>query len=112
MEINNGEFRLTLQPVESETGVGSGARCLRALLAEPLGPGKTTKLQCTASFTRLQTPFPEAVFQNEPQRMLYLDNAYIPSPYTILKQTTKVGSSSISYGRLPLVSVKPNPSTP
>ncbi len=80
------------QPVESEVGLGSGARCLRALLAEPLAPGKTAKLQCTASFTQLQTPLPQAVFQNEPQRMLYTDNAYILSPYTILKQTTKVGS--------------------
>lgn len=79
-----------LQPVESTVGLGSGAVCLTALLAQPLAPGKTTKLQCTATFTRLQIPLPEAVFQNEPQRMLYLDNAYILSPYKILKQTTKV----------------------
>ena len=81
-----------VQPVETETGMGSGARCLRALLKEPLAPGATTKLQCTASFMRVQTPVPEAVFQNEPQRMVYEDNAYILFPYRVLKQTTRVGA--------------------
>jgi len=84
--------------VESTVGLGSGAVCLTALLAQPLAPGKTTKLQCTATFTRLQIPLPEAVFQNEPQRMLYLDNAYILSPYKILKQTTKVGGGASDSG--------------
>ena len=89
---SSAQDSIVMQPVESETGVGSGARCLRALLREPLAPGASTKLQCTASFTRVQTPVPEAVFQNEPQRMVYEDNAYVLFPYRVLKQTTRVGA--------------------
>lgn len=46
-------------------------------------------LEGFASLTQLQTPFPAAVFQNEPQRVVYEDNTYLLSPYKVAKQVTK-----------------------
>lgn len=77
----------------STTGNQIGIACFKAALQKPIQPGKTAKLRSAASFTNLQKPFPASIFQNEPQRVLYLDNIYIPSPYKIQRQTTNVSPS-------------------
>ena len=93
IEIIPEEDALALQLGPSTTGNQIGIACFKAALQKPIQPGKSGKLRSAASFTNLQKPFPAAIFQNEPQRVLFTDNAYILSPYKIHKQTTSVSCS-------------------
>ena len=86
MQLNMGSY---FQITASEHG-GEGVSCLQSELKEPLGAGKSADLQLVATFTQLQKPFPAAIWQNEPQRMLYLDTVHVLSPYKVNKQITKV----------------------
>ena len=81
-----------LQLWPSKAGEGRGAKCMSAVLTRPLVVGSSTEIQYAATVTQVLRPFPEAVFQNEPQRVLYHDSLYILSPYKVLKQSTKASS--------------------
>ena len=83
-----------LQLWPSKTGEGHGAKCVSAVLTKPLVIGSSTEIQYAATVTQVLRPFPEAVFQNEPQRVLYHDSLYILSPYKVLKQSTKARSAT------------------
>ena len=90
-------LKLSTSQVEHLAEEQHGARCIEARLNTPINPGKASLLEGGVVLTQLQTPFPAAIFQNEPQRVLYEDNVFMLSPYKILKQTTKVRLSSSAW---------------
>ncbi|KAK9814530.1 hypothetical protein WJX72_007425 [[Myrmecia] bisecta] len=74
----------------TETGAPANVTCSKATLPQPLKAGASVDLEVYAVFTKLQTPYPASITQQDPQRVLYHDNIYVLSPYQIAKQTTKV----------------------
>eukprot|EP00884_Botryococcus_braunii_P008767 jgi/Botrbrau1/17892/Bobra.0477s0002.1 len=71
-------------------GVPVNVSCFAAQLSSPVAPGKTFKVEIQSVYTELQKPWPAAIQQSDPQRVLYFDNLYILSPYTVESQSTKV----------------------
>lgn len=59
-------------------------------LRTKLAAGESTTLISAAVFHSLQNALPAEISQGDAQLMLYLDNLYVLSPYTIVSQTTEV----------------------
>ncbi len=67
--------------------------CFATTLAKPLPAGDTAELDVTTVYTLIQTAYPATVQQGETQLMLYVDNLYVVSPYTVSAQVTEVGGA-------------------
>jgi Ribophorin I len=70
--------------------VPTNVSCFSADLSAAVAPGKAFKIEIQSVYTDLQKPWPAAILQSEPQRMLYFDSVYLLSPYLVESQSTKV----------------------
>lgn len=85
-------------PVGAVPGVPENVTCHSIEFIKPLAPGADAEVTLFSVYSRVQTPWPAAAAQDEPQRMVYRDTVYIVSPYKIAKQSTKVCVSGLSPG--------------
>ncbi|MEW5312684.1 MAG: hypothetical protein WDW38_004299 [Sanguina aurantia] len=74
----------------SEPSAPEGVSCVSVTLRTKLAAGESTTLISAVVFHSLQNALPAEISQGEAQLMLYLDNLYVLSPYTIVSQTTEV----------------------
>lgn len=70
-------------------GVPANVSCVTAALHTPLAPGKGATLQTYAAHTKLLTPKPAEVRQDDVQRVVYAGNLFMLSPYRVESQTLK-----------------------
>lgn len=71
-------------------GVPQGVSCWEATLAKALPKGDVATLESLAVLADAQQAYPAEIKQGEQQLMLYLDNLYTVSPYSVSAQTTEV----------------------
>lgn len=81
-----------------EAGVPEGVSCVSVTLNTKLAGGESTTLISSVVFHSLQTALPAEIAQGEAQLMLYLDNLYVVSPYTVASQTTEVSQRNSMSG--------------
>lgn len=83
----------TVQAVPANVdGAPSDAVCWSVVLKEAIPGGQTTQIDSTTVIADAQTAYPAEVSQGEQQLMLYYDNVYVVSPYTVSSQTTEVSA--------------------
>jgi hypothetical protein len=74
----------------TEAGAPAGVSCLAVALAKPLEAGGAVGLDVAVVYTLVQTAYPATLTQGETQLMVYTDNLYVVSPYTVSAQVTEV----------------------
>lgn len=63
--------------------------CVAAALHTPLLPGQSTTLQTYAAHTKLLAPKPAEIRQDDVQRVVYIGNLFLLSPYPVQSQSLK-----------------------
>lgn len=77
---------LSTEPTEVK-GEQSDVAFYSVALPKKLGKGKNINLEVLAVFTHILKPFPEEITQAESQLVVYTDNLYFTSPYTVKYQS-------------------------
>ena len=98
---HNHLLRVSLNQAKPTTPAGAPweAECWEVGLAEPLAAAGTTTVESFVVYAEVQKPFPAEVEQGQPQLMLFVDNAYVLSPYQVSQQSTEVrGRVEVSGG--------------
>ncbi|PNH06279.1 hypothetical protein TSOC_007366 [Tetrabaena socialis] len=92
--VQGGErTELTAVPV-TDVGAPAGVVCHSVKLAGPLPPTEVASVTVNAVLAKAQVAYPAELTQIESQLMLFKDNVYVLSPYSVSAQSTEVVTPS------------------
>lgn len=84
----------TLASASGVAGALEGTRYVRVHFSSPLTAGASATIEVFLAFTHTMVPYPAAITQYEDQKVQYIDNHYVLSPYKTEKQATQVKLAS------------------
>ncbi len=80
---------LQFKPV-SPSDAPANAQCVEATLKQPIAAGDVATIDTVAVLADAQVPYPAEITQQDTQLVLFNNNVYVTSPYSVSTQTTEV----------------------